>query len=82
MRDVARTVWCAMERKVEERNAVYQIWCRTCAANGIKSVYTGETANCPHQRGQQHMADYASTNPETMAKSVLRKHVDNCHDGV
>ena len=28
------------------------------------------------------MADYASTNPETMAKSVLRKHVDNCHDGV
>ena len=65
-----------------QRGNVYQIWCRTCAAAGIKSVYIGETGNSSHERGLQHLQDLHSVNEETRKKSVLRKHIDNVHDGI
>ena len=67
--------------KCRKRSAVYNIVCRTCAANGIKSVYIGETGNSCYERQKQHWQDYLSNNPETRSKSVLRKHVDAVHDG-
>ena len=60
---------------------MYKIWCRTCATEGINSVYVGETGNCCFQRGSQHQQDYRSTNCEIREKSVLRKHVNSVHDG-
>ena len=68
-------------RKCRKRGVVYQIWCRTCAADGVKSVYIGETGNCCYERGRQHWQDYLSTNEETRSKSVLRSHVEAVHNG-
>ena len=47
----------------------------------MKSVYIGETGNCGYERGKSHLQDYKSENPETRAKSVLRKHVEAVHGG-
>ena len=67
--------------RCRKRSAVYKIWCRTCAAEGVKSVYVGETGNCCYQRAQSHLQDFRSNNPETREKSVLRKHVNAVHGG-
>ena len=47
----------------------------------MESVYIGETGNCGYERGKSHLQDYKSENPETRAKSVLRKHVEAVHGG-
>ena len=64
-----------------KRSIVYKIWCRTCAADGVSSVYVGESGNCSYERGLQHWQEFQSTNEETRAKSVLRKHVEAVHGG-
>ena len=67
--------------KCRQRGIVYEISCKTCAKEGIKSVYIGESGNCCFQRGRQHLQDFKSNNAETRAKSVLRKHVEAVHGG-
>ena len=67
--------------RCRKRSAVYNIWCRTCAAEGVKSVYVGETGNCSYERSLGHLQEYRSNNPETREKSVLRKHVNEVHGG-
>ena len=68
--------------KCRLRGVVYQIWCRTCEAEGINSSYFGETGNSCHERGLQHLQELHSQNEETRKKSVLRKHIDSVHEGV
>ena len=67
--------------RCRQRGIVYEISCKTCAKEGIKSVYIGESGNCCYQRGRQHLQDFRSNNVETRAKSVLRKHVEAVHGG-
>ena len=67
--------------KCRRRGVCYEIWCRTCAAQGIKSAYIGETGNCANERGAAHWKEYQSKNPETRKKSVLRRHVEDVHEG-
>ena len=68
-------------KNCRKRGVVYQIWCRTCDTNGVKSIYIGESGNCGHQRACDHVREYESENEETKVKSVMRKHVDSVHGG-
>ena len=67
--------------RCRSRGCVYQMWCRTCAANGVKSIYTGESGNCAHERANDHVKAFQSTNPEVRSKSVMWRHIDEVHGG-
>ena len=57
------------------------MWCRKCAAEGVKSIYIGESGNSCHERGAQHLQEWRSESDETKKKSVLRKHIEDVHGG-
>ena len=67
--------------RCRSRGCVYQMWCRTCAANGVKSIYTGESGNCAHERANDHVKAFQSTNPDVRSKSVMWRHINEVHDG-